>query len=57
VASVFAATATPMLTTQPFFPGEPRNAQDGIYRDSLLLKLRDAGSTRSAKFNLVLDLA
>jgi protocatechuate 3,4-dioxygenase beta subunit len=51
------APGQPVLTTQLFFPGEPRNARDGIYRASLLLAVRNEGATRSGKFNFVLDLA
>lgn len=51
------APGQPILATQLFFLGEPRNAQDGIYRDSVLLTMPNEGATRTGKFNFVLDLA
>lgn len=48
-----AAPGRPALTTQLYFPGDPGNARDGIYRRSLEMAL--AGS--SGRFDFVLDLA
>ena len=51
------APGEPMLTTQLFFPGEERNASDGIYDDSLLLRIVQAADGSTGSFNFVLDLA
>lgn len=45
----------PVLTTQLYFPGEPRNARDGLYDSSLLMEVRDAGG-KAAAFDFVLAL-
>jgi protocatechuate 3,4-dioxygenase beta subunit len=45
-----------VLTTQLYFPGEPRNRRDGLYRPDLLMSMSDAQDTRRARFNFVLDL-
>jgi protocatechuate 3,4-dioxygenase beta subunit len=44
-----------VLTTQLYFPGEPRNRSDGIFDDALLMDIRRAGSARRARFRFVLD--
>jgi protocatechuate 3,4-dioxygenase beta subunit len=44
----------PMLTTQLYFPDEPGNAQDGIFNDTLLLQLEQAGAERYGLFTFVL---
>jgi protocatechuate 3,4-dioxygenase beta subunit len=46
----------PVLTTQLYFPGEPGNARDGLYRKELLMKVAEAGDGLSARFDFVLDL-
>jgi protocatechuate 3,4-dioxygenase beta subunit len=46
-----------ILTTQLYFPGESRNASDGIFDPSLLMELAGTASAREARFNFVLDLA
>jgi protocatechuate 3,4-dioxygenase beta subunit len=46
----------PVLTTQLYFPDEPRNASDGIYRPELLVDLLDASPAKRAAFDFVLDL-
>jgi protocatechuate 3,4-dioxygenase beta subunit len=43
-----------ILTTQLYFPGEPRNRTDGIFDSSLLMDIRRAGSGRRARFRFVL---
>jgi protocatechuate 3,4-dioxygenase beta subunit len=51
------APRRPVLTTQLYFPGEPRNRSDGIYDGDLLLRgWRRVGSRRVARFDFVLDL-
>lgn len=47
-----AAPGRPALTTQLYFPGEPGNARDGLYRKALEMALA-AGDGR---FDFVLDL-
>ncbi|MBV9491969.1 MAG: dioxygenase, partial [Verrucomicrobia bacterium] len=47
----------PILSTQLYFPGEPRNESDSLFRPELLLKVRETSSLRLAVFNFVLDLA
>jgi protocatechuate 3,4-dioxygenase beta subunit len=42
----------PVLTTQLYFPDEPGNASDGIFREELLL---DMGGDRQASFTFVLE--
>jgi hypothetical protein len=44
-----------VLTTQQYFPNEPRNARDGIYRPELEMDVTDnADGSQSATFNYVL---
>jgi protocatechuate 3,4-dioxygenase beta subunit len=43
-----------LLTTQLYFPGEARNASDGIYDSELLLTIQDAASGKSGAFDFVL---
>jgi protocatechuate 3,4-dioxygenase beta subunit len=45
----------PVLTTQLYFPGEPRNAADGLYQAALLLDLRAAAGARDGSFTFVLS--
>jgi protocatechuate 3,4-dioxygenase beta subunit len=44
-----------ILTTQLYFPGEPRNRTDGIFDASLLMDVRRAGDGRRARFRFVLS--
>ena len=46
----------PVLTTQLYFPGEPRNATDGIFRPDLLVRMSDAADGKQARFDFVLDV-
>jgi protocatechuate 3,4-dioxygenase beta subunit len=43
-----------ILTTQLYFPGEPRNRTDAIFDSSLLMDVRSAGRGRRAQFRFVL---
>jgi len=45
-----------VLTTQLYFPGEPRNASDGIFNADLLLAVQSAGGAQQATFNFVVQL-
>jgi protocatechuate 3,4-dioxygenase beta subunit len=44
----------PILTTQLYFPSEPRNATDGLYSAALLMDVQDAAGTRTATFDFIL---
>jgi protocatechuate 3,4-dioxygenase beta subunit len=45
-----------VLTTQLYFPGEPRNASDGIYNENLLMTVQDTAGGKTATFDFVLAL-
>ncbi|ASU84021.1 dioxygenase [Nocardiopsis gilva YIM 90087] len=49
------APSRPVLTTQLYFPGEPRNSTDPIFDSRLLMQVRDVGSSKAAEFDFVLD--
>jgi protocatechuate 3,4-dioxygenase beta subunit len=51
------ASARRLLTTQLYFPGEPRNRSDGIFQPELLVRWRKIGTRRTARFDFVIDLA
>ncbi|MFH9419750.1 carbohydrate-binding protein [Streptomyces sp. NPDC017529] len=44
----------PILTTQLYFPGEPRNNTDPIFNPALLMNVRQNGQTKEATFDFVL---
>ena len=44
-----------VLTTQLYFPGEPGNARDGIFREECLLELAPDGNGQRGTFTFVLD--
>lgn len=46
----------PVLTTQLYFPDEPRNQTDGIFNRALLMAVRDGASGKEASFDFVLRL-
>lgn len=50
------APGRPVLTTQLYFPGEPRNNTDTIFDPRLLMTVRDAGGAREAAFDFVLNV-
>jgi protocatechuate 3,4-dioxygenase beta subunit len=43
----------PVLTTQLYFPGEARNASDGIYSADLLMAIEDVSGGKSGAFDFV----
>ncbi len=45
----------PVLTTQVYFPGQPRNSTDGIFNSALLLPIQDTDDGKLARFDFVLD--
>ncbi|MCF6525951.1 carbohydrate-binding protein [Streptomyces sp. JJ36] len=46
----------PVLTTQLYFPGEPRNHTDALFDPALLMTMRDGTDGREGTFDVVLDL-
>ncbi|MFE2345655.1 dioxygenase family protein [Kitasatospora cineracea] len=46
----------PILTTQLYFPNEPRNATDTIYDPALLMTVRQVGNGSEASFDFVLNV-
>jgi protocatechuate 3,4-dioxygenase beta subunit len=46
----------PVLTTQLYFPGEPRNSQDRIFNPVLLMAIQDTSDGKVASFNFILDI-
>lgn len=44
-----------ILTTQLYFPGEPRNRSDGIFDSSLLMDVRGVANGRRGRFRFVLS--
>jgi protocatechuate 3,4-dioxygenase beta subunit len=45
----------PTLTTQLYFPGEPRNQSDAIFDPGLVVTMQDAGPGHVALFNFVVN--
>ncbi|MGW1981782.1 dioxygenase family protein [Streptomyces collinus] len=50
------APGRPVLTTQLYFPNEPRNSTDSLYDARLLMPVRDGNGGREAAFDFVLDV-
>jgi protocatechuate 3,4-dioxygenase beta subunit len=46
----------PVLTTQLYFPDEPGNRSDFIFRPELVMAVRDEAGAKGAAFNFVLDV-
>lgn len=47
----------PILTTQLYFPNEPANARDGIYRKECEMSVQDnADGSKAGSFNFVLNI-
>jgi len=51
------ARGSRVLTTQLYFPDEPRNRRDFLFRPELLLTVKDAQRTKAGRFHFMLDLA
>jgi protocatechuate 3,4-dioxygenase beta subunit len=45
----------PVLTTQLYFPDEPRNRTDSLFNAELLMAVQDAGDGKRASFDFVLN--
>lgn len=48
------APNSPVLTTQLYFPDDPRNARDGIFRPELVMQVEDVADGKAATFTFVL---
>jgi protocatechuate 3,4-dioxygenase beta subunit len=46
----------PLLTTQLYFPDDPSNRRDGLFRRELVMRMTDSGDRFTADFDFVLDL-
>ena len=45
-----------LLTTQLYFPDEPGNRRDGLFRKELLMQVAGKGDPMAARFDFVIDL-
>jgi protocatechuate 3,4-dioxygenase beta subunit len=50
------APGSRLLTTQLYFPDEPGNRRDHLFRRELLMRVADAGDGLAARFDFVLDV-
>jgi protocatechuate 3,4-dioxygenase beta subunit len=50
------APGSRLLTTQLYFPNEPANLRDGLFRRELLMRVADAGDDLAGRFDFVLDI-
>ncbi|MFE4418687.1 carbohydrate-binding protein [Streptomyces sp. NPDC056817] len=50
------APGRPVLTTQLYFPGEPRNGTDALFDPALLMNVRGAGNAKEGTFDFVLNV-
>jgi protocatechuate 3,4-dioxygenase beta subunit len=50
------APGRPVLTTQLYFPDEPLNRTDGLYRRELTMRVNQADDRVLGRFDFVLDL-
>jgi protocatechuate 3,4-dioxygenase beta subunit len=46
----------PVLTTQLYFPDEPANRRDGLFRSDLAMRIAEAPDGLAARFDFVLDM-
>lgn len=46
----------PILTTQLYFPGEPQNSTDAIFREELVMGVKETDDGKAATFNFVLNV-
>ncbi len=51
------APGQPVLTTQLYFPAEPRNTNDSIFSPELLMQVQNTPNGQLATFNFVLALS
>jgi protocatechuate 3,4-dioxygenase beta subunit len=45
-----------VLTTQLYFPDEPTNRRDGLFRRELVMRMAEAGDGLAARFDFVVDM-
>jgi protocatechuate 3,4-dioxygenase beta subunit len=45
-----------LLTTQLYFPGEPKNSSDGLFRHELLIRAEKSAGLVVGRFDFVLDM-
>jgi protocatechuate 3,4-dioxygenase beta subunit len=50
------AQGSRLLTTQLYFPNEPENRRDPLFRRELLMRVADAGDSLAVRFDFVLDI-
>jgi len=50
------APGKPLLTTQLYFPDEPKNRSDGLFRRELVMRVAHADDRMLGRFDFVLDL-
>ncbi|MFE0800456.1 carbohydrate-binding protein [Streptomyces sp. NPDC058812] len=50
------APGEPVLTTQLYFPGEPRNSTDALFDPALLMNVRGVGGGKEGSFDFVLNV-
>ena len=50
------APERPVLTTQLYFPDEPANRRDGLFRRELVMRIAEASGGLAAHFDFVLDM-
>ncbi len=50
------ASGSQLLTTQLYFPNEPKNLHDGLFNRELLMRVADAGGGLAGRFDFVLPL-
>jgi protocatechuate 3,4-dioxygenase beta subunit len=50
------APGSRLLTTQLYFPNEPANARDGLFKRELLMRVAEAGGNLTGRFDFVLNI-
>jgi hypothetical protein len=45
-----------VVTTQLYFPDEPANRRDGLFRRELVMRIAETSDGRAARFDFVLDM-
>ena len=50
------APERPVLTTQLYFPDEPANQRDGLFRHDLAMRIAEAPNSLAARFDFLLDM-
>jgi protocatechuate 3,4-dioxygenase beta subunit len=50
------ARSSHLLTTQLYFPNEPRNSRDSLFQRELLMRVADNGESLAGRFDFVLNV-